>query len=529
MRYSINSKAVLRNLLLLLFIGFFSISGCNNNSTNEDNVVNVVTKFPTLIMAPNASTPLAGLLELQTSGLSRVSLTVSDGSDQWSKDFEEFNSAHSLAVLGFKPDRAHTVTVRVLDIDGIDLIEPVVFNVTTEALPQGFPEISVTSIPELMEPGVTLFEAAGYLIAVNEIGEVVWYHRIQFFSAFLDRDVRRINNGNLLLLLPRDKIVELDMLGNIVNLWHSSGSSDGEQGSIPVDTLAFHHEVFEMPSGNFLALSVEFRRFFDYTTSVTNPFAPLGTEILAGDVIVEFAPDGTIINQWALFDMLDPYRINYSSLLGLYDGLFESIFGTALETRDWSHGNAVVHDPSDDSIIVSLRHQDAVIKFSRQTGKLIWILGPHENWDTERFGQFLLTPKSDEEFFFQYHQHAPDITDKGTYIIYDNGNNRASPFDPTLPDSDNFSRAVEYKIDEFTKEVEIVWEYGQFEDETLYTFFIGDADYQPQTGNVLITFGGRQPARLIEVTRTTPAQKVFDLTLFENFAYRSERLPSLYP
>jgi hypothetical protein len=83
MRYSINSKAVLRNLLLLLFIGFFSISGCNNNSTNEDNVVedNVVTKFPTLIMAPNASTPLAGLLELQTSGLSRVSLTVSDGSD----------------------------------------------------------------------------------------------------------------------------------------------------------------------------------------------------------------------------------------------------------------------------------------------------------------------------------------------------------------------------------------------------------------------------------------------------------------
>ena len=81
MRYSIHNSKLLRNLLLFLFIGFFSISGCNNNSTNEDNVVNVVTKFPTLIMAPNASTPLAGLLELQTSGLSRVSLTVSDGSD----------------------------------------------------------------------------------------------------------------------------------------------------------------------------------------------------------------------------------------------------------------------------------------------------------------------------------------------------------------------------------------------------------------------------------------------------------------
>lgn len=525
MKYSIYYRGLLRNLLLIIFIGFFSISGCNNSTTEE----NVVTRLPTLTMAPNASTPLAGLLELETSGLSRVSITVSDGSEGRTKDFQDLNSLHSLPVLGFKPDRAYTVTVRVLDIDGSDIIEPVIFNVTTDPLPEGFPEIRVTSIPELMEPGVTLFEASGYLIAVNNIGEVVWYHNIQFFSSFLDRDVRRMKNGNLLLLLPRDRILELDMLGNTVNLWHSSGSSDGEAGSIAVDTNAFHHEVFEMPSGNLLVLSIEFRRFFDYPSSAVDPFAPTETAILAGDVIVEFSPDGTIVNQWSLFDMLDPYRINYSSLLGLYDGLLETIFGVQLETRDWSHGNAVIHDPSDDSIIVSLRHQDAVVKFSRQTGELIWILGPHENWDMEEFGQYLLTPLSDDEYFFQYHQHAPDITDHGTYIIFDNGNNRASPFDPTLPGSENFSRAVEYKIDEFTKEVEIVWEYGQFEDETLFTFFIGDADYQPQTGNVLITFGGIQPARLIEVTRTTPAQKVFDLSLSENFTYRSERLPSLYP
>jgi arylsulfate sulfotransferase len=100
---------------------------------------------------------------------------------------------------------------------------------------------------------------------------------------------------------------------------------------------------------------------------------------------------------------------------------------------------------------------------------------------------------------------------------------------PTPPDSLNFSRAVVYKINEFTKEVEIVWECGQFEEEILYTLFIGDAYYQPQTGNVLITFGGVQTAGLIEVTRTTPAQKVFDLAIVGTFSYRSERLPSLYP
>lgn len=526
MRDYLYKNLLFSNLVLLILISFFSVSGCYNSSTSNGNVA---TNAPSLTMAPNASTPLAGLLELQTSGLSRVSIVVSDGIDQWNKDFEEFNTVHSLPVLGFKPGRAHTVTVSVLDEEGNDVIEPVVFDVTTNPLPEGFPEISVTSTPELMEPGVTLFEAAGYLVAVNETGDVVWYHQIQFQVGFLDRDVRRMMNGNLLLLLPRNRIVELDMLGNVVNLWHSSGSFDGDPGSIPVDTLAFHHEVFEMQSGNLLVLSVEFRTIMDYPTSVFDPFAPLGLAIVAGDVIVEFAPDGTIVNQWKLLDMLDPFRINYSSLLGLYDAFYESVFGDPLETRDWSHGNAVVHDPSDDSIVVSLRHQDAVVKFSRQSGELKWILGPHENWDMEQFGEFLLTPLSDEEFFFQFHQHAPDITDEGTMIVYDNGNNRASPFDPILPGSANFSRAVEYQINELTKEVEIVWEYGQFEDETLFTFFIGDADYMPMTGNAMITFGGIQPARIIEVTRTTPAQKVFDLTLFENFTYRSERLQSLYP
>jgi len=76
--------------------------------------------------------------------------------------------------------------------------------------------------------------------------------------------------------------------------------------------------------------------------------------------------------------------------------------------------------------------------------------------------------------------------------------------------------------------VDKVWEYGQFEDETLYTPFIGDADYLPETGNAVITFGGIQPARIIEVTRTPPAQKVLDLSLIDTFTYRSERLPSLY-
>ncbi len=519
MKNNINLCLGIKSFLLVIVLGFFSVSGCNNNNEPDD---------PTIRLAPNASTPLAGILKYTSEAPTRLVLDVSDGIDSWQIEFEDFDTEHSLPVLGFRPGRRHTVLVRALNLNENE-VDSAVIEVTTDPLPEDFPEISVTSTPELMEPGVTLFEASGFLIAVDETGEIVWYHRIQFLNPIFDRDVRRMSNGNLLLLLSTSRIVELDMLGNIVHIWHPSQQTDGDTGSIPVDTLAFHHEVSETEDGNLLVLSVEFRMVDDFRTSTTDPDAPTEAALVAGDVVVEFTPEGGVVNEWSLLDILDPLRINYGSFRGDWDSFYEDVFGVSEVTRDWSHGNAVIHDSRDDSIIVSLRHQDAVVKFDRQTGELIWILGPHENWDPVLFGDFLLTPLSDDQFFFQYHQHAPMITKDGTLMIYDNGNFRASPFDPTLPNDENFSRAIEYDIDESTKEVSIVWEYGQFEEETLFTPFIGDADSLPQTGNVLITFGGMLPARLIEVTHTTPAVKVFDLSIAGQFSYRSERLPSLYP
>ena len=49
------------------------------------------------------------------------------------------------------------------------------------------------------------------------------------------------------------------MLGNVINAWHTSGVvlSELTEGSLPVETDAFHHEVKELASGNFLGLGVE--------------------------------------------------------------------------------------------------------------------------------------------------------------------------------------------------------------------------------------------------------------------------------
>jgi hypothetical protein len=248
--------------------------------------------------------------------------------------------------------------------------------------------------------------------------------------------------------------------------------------------------------------------------------------------------DGEVLRVWPLVDILDPTRIGYDSLNSTPQGL------------DWVHTNAVLHDPSDDSIIVSVRHQDAVIKFSRSSGDLKWILGPHENWPAA-FQPYLLTPVG-TPFAWQYHQHAPMITAEGTLLLFDNGNHRASPFDGTtpLPDADSVSRAVEYAIDEAAMEVRQVWQFGDGASPRLYSRFVGDADSLANTGNILVTHGGLgnidgartseiglgySATRIMEVTRAAPAEVVFDMLLFNPdparaiTAYRSDRIASLYP
>ena len=111
------------------------------------------------------------------------------------------------------------------------------------------------------------------------------------------------------------------------------------------------------------------------------------------------------------------------------------------------------YNPPDDSVIVSVRHQDAVIKLSRETGELVWILGTHAGWG-DRWKAYLLNPVG--EFEWPYHQHAARTTRDGLLLLFDNGNDRAWPPETRTPDKEAYSRAVEFKIDEEQGTVEQV-------------------------------------------------------------------------
>lgn len=506
--------------------------------------------------APNRNAPLAAILTCSTDRPTRVSLTISHQGRAWTVAPDlDFKRAHSVVVLGLRPGTKHAIRVSVTDEQGnASTAGPL--EVTTDPLPEEFPPREVKiSRPEAMEPGVTLFSVYrwprgntgpdrdyGLLVAVDENGEVVWSYRADHQIG----NARRLRNGRILYVYGRSGgLAEIDMLGNTVRQWHTTGTPKTvPKGSIPVDTDTFHHEVYELPSGHFLALSTEVRAYDNYPTSETDPRAPKASARLVGDVVVEFSGDGTVVRKWKLLDLLDPYRIGYGSLS---TGFWKDTYAGVVEgsVQDWAHANAIVYDARDNAALISLRHQDAVIKLDLAMGRVKWILGAHDGWQAP-WRTLLLTPRG--ALTWQSHQHAPMLTPSGTILLFDNGNYRAHPFAEKLKASDSYSRAVEYAVDERTRTVAQVWTYGGPSDERFYSSFIGGADWLPRTGNVLVTEGGRisnssgDPsddetehhwARLVEVTHTAPPRKVFDLVIDDKpprgwAVYRAVRLPSLY-
>ena len=481
-----------------------------------------VVSGPTLTMNPNGNTPLAGVVELETDEPVLVQLTLTDGADVRTVSFPDAAQRHYLPVLGLKPGRTTTVDVTLVPggLAGTVLA-------TTPALPADFPLlVTHVSVPQAMEPGYTLLDQFSrgtdprprYAIIVDSAGEVVWY-TTEALSA-----TRQLPNGEL-LWRTNQMLFRMDMLGKLT--------------SIPLQDpgLGLHHDLEPTPHGTYLGLSARSVEVPDFPSSDTDPNAPRQTATVRDEPVVEFLPDGTVRREWSLLDILHPLRIGYDSLRPTTEGL------------DWVHTNAVVYSAEDDSIVVSARHQDAVFKFSRATGQLIWILGPHDNWPAE-FQPFLLDPVG-TPFRWQFHEHAPMWTPYGTLVLFDNGNRRASPFDGTTPlaDSANFSRGVEFEIDEPAKQVRQLWEYGESAAPRLYSFFISDANWMPATGNRLIVFGGTSyvggvssaslglgpsHTRVVEVTNDVVPVKVFDMTMYDPAGsainvYRGARLLSLYP
>ena len=240
------------------------------------------------------------------------------------------------------------------------------------------------------------------------------------------------------------------------------------------------------------------------------------------DVVLEVDGDGNVVDDFRLFEILDPYRDNVLKAIDQgavclnidpakqgktltaeelakqdQNDHFGDIVGSGAG-RNWAHVNSVDYDETDDSIIISSRHQSAIIKIGRDK-KVKWILGSHEGWKTP-YQDKLLQPvdkngkpikcegsKCEGDFDWTWTQHTGwkvrSELSKGDVIYisaFDNGDARGME-QPALPEM-KYSRAVVYKVDQKKMTVEQVWEYGKerghawYSPVTSLTEYYGDKD-----------------------------------------------------
>ncbi|QQX80876.1 aryl-sulfate sulfotransferase [Shewanella sp. KX20019] len=278
--------------------------------------------------------------------------------------------------------------------------------------------------------------------------------------------------------------------------------------SLPRGFIDASHEGIQVENGNYLL-----------RVAKENYALPDGRRVnTIRDHIIEVDEAGNLVDVWDLNKILDPYRD--AALLSLdagavclnidvdqaghqvtEDDLKNAPFGDIPGVgpgRNWAHVNSIDYDPVDDSIIISSRHQSAVIKIGRDK-EVKWILGPKVGWDKARFGDKLLNPVDGngktlsctdngdcgDKFEFSYTSHtAYKVDEKGTWTVFDNGDGRNTE-QPAMP-SMKYSRAVEYKIDEENMTVKQLWEIGKDRGIEFYSPITSIVKYQADKDSMMV-------------------------------------------
>src|SRR5262249_34838737 len=171
---------------------------------------------------------------------------------------------------------------------------------------------------------------------------------------------------------------------------------------------SFTHDVQRLPNGGTAVIGITER-----TVNINGtPTDYIGMMVIVLDA------DFQVAWVWDAFDHLD---VNRGPVLG--EVVEPGDAGpTAVVPRlpavDWLHLNAVSWSPADGNLVLSIRHQDWVLKIDYRNGEgdghIIWRLGQD--------GDFNVNSTDPNPLFS--HQHNAHYIDDSTLILFDNGNTR---------------------------------------------------------------------------------------------------------
>jgi hypothetical protein len=425
----------------------------------------------------------------------------------------------TILVAGMRASTTYHMRAQITCLDSGQSISTPDTTFTTGPLPSvPFPQMTVDrpspskTSPE--NPGVELVNifAPGAEIVQTYVtdrdGNPIWYYDVGAPNYVFT--IKPLPNGHIILsdeTTTASILREIDLAGNTIR--------DMDIPTLVAKTSAagfnfsptfYHHDICPLPNGHLIVLVEDAKDFVDL------PGYP-GTTTVIGDALIDLDQNWNPVWSWNSFDYLDVNR----HLNGL---------------PDWTHSNAVVYEPNDGNLLLSMRHQSWVLKIDysngRGTGNVISKLGWQGDYSLTQNG----VPTTDPSLWFSF-QHFPSLISQNgsqtTMTIWDNGDARV--------DSNNvicaggcYSRGTVYQVDDSAMVADLLWA-----DAPGYFSLWGGSISQLQNTNVEFDLNAPFPSSVAtwasevqEVTQTSTPQIVWKMDISSPNAYRAYRIPSLY-
>ncbi len=368
----------------------------------------------------------------------------------------------------------------------------------------------------------TLSQVPGYLeaYATDLAGNLIWgYDYPDRDANSIVQPIKLLPNGHFGMIISYasqfvftpalrssvNTLREIDLAGNTIReLKLDELNQRLKTAGYTINLLVYHHDFALLPNGHWIVLA-----------NLAKPYTDLpgfpGTTQVIGDALIDLDPDWNPVWVWNEFDHLDVNR-------------------HPMSFPDWTHTNAVFYTPGDGNLLVSMRHQNWIVKVDYRNGEgegnIIWRLG--------QGGDFQLLNGTDPTDWF-YAQHDPEVREgTGSFFlaVMDNGDDRMFPTgvncnSPGQP-ACLYSTVPVYQIDERAMTATLT--FHQVFPREEYSFFGGSTQWLPN-GDLEYDLCAEPgyTGILGEVSVEPTPQTAWQMVVSNSNVYRANRIPSLYP
>ncbi len=449
--------------------------------------------------------------------------TTAYGRQTWTKTLSAPGTVN-IFVAGMLADTTYHMQASVQFADGSTAVD-VDHTFQTGTVP--FPISVTTETPSSLtpQPGVeqlSINNGAYFGLVVTDLeGRTLWsYVTPGDYGGLNLEGAKLMSNGDFLVTLGQGSsyplngtsltnivaVREIDLGGNTVReITAGTLSQKLQAAGYNITLQQFHHDVVALPNGHWLVLSNETRSF-------TNLTGLPGTTAVLGDVVIDLDENLNPVWVWDEFDHLDVNRHPWNF-------------------PDWTHTNALVYSPDDGNLIISMRHQNWVVKVDYRngtgSGNVLWHLG--------QGGDFTLLNGTDPTDW-NYAQHFPSLFSPNSAGVFslgmmNNGDDRQFPTGVQCDTSGQpaclYTSIPVFQIDESAMTAKLT--YNQNLAPSLYSYFGGNTELLGN-GDIEYDLAGTNTtmADIFEVTPGATPATVWHMHSASNI-YRGYRIPSLYP